>query len=67
MSFEIEKDFVFVEGGKFLMGSPADEFNRFDDETQHEVVLSGFYMAKTPVTQKQWCEIMGNNPARRIT
>ena len=33
--------FVLVEPGKFLMGSPADEEGRFDNEHQHEVTDAG--------------------------
>ena len=31
---------------------------------EHEVTLKGFYMAETEVTQGQWYEVMGNNPAK---
>ena len=41
------------------MGSPATEANRGSDETQWQVTLSGFYMGKYEVTQKQWYEVMG--------
>jgi len=55
-------DFVFVKGGTFLMG---DEVGDLHDGCRpvHEVKVSDFYMAKTPVTQKQWKAIMGNNPS----
>ena len=49
------------------MGSPKTEKGRnwFSDETQHKVTLTGgFWLAKTPVTQKQWKSVMGNNPSR---
>ncbi len=46
---------VWVEGGKFLMGSPADEEGRAGDEgPQHEVELSGFWMGATEVTNAQY-------------
>ncbi|PIE84588.1 MAG: hypothetical protein CSA07_00570 [Bacteroidia bacterium] len=45
---------VRVEGGRFLMGSPADEEGRGDDEWQHEVKLSGFWMSATVVTNAQY-------------
>lgn len=46
------------------MGSPKDEKERKDDETQHKVTLTrGFYMGVYTVTQEQWKEVMGNNPS----
>ena len=43
-------------GGKsFLMGSPASEPERQDDETQHEVSFTkNFYMSKYPITNAQY-------------
>jgi sulfatase modifying factor 1 len=56
--------FVWIPPGTFLMGSPKEEKERFDNETQHKVTLSkGFYMAVHLVTQEQWKEVMGNNPS----
>lgn len=55
---------VFVKGGKFLMGSPSTEADRGSDEQQHEVELSDFYIGKYEVTQKQWRDVMGNNPSK---
>ncbi|MCP4110347.1 MAG: SUMF1/EgtB/PvdO family nonheme iron enzyme [Desulfobacteraceae bacterium] len=56
--------FVCIPPGEFIMGSPEEENGRFDDETQHIVKLTGgFYMQTTPVTQKQWKAVMGNNPS----
>jgi formylglycine-generating enzyme required for sulfatase activity len=56
-------EMVFVKGGTFTMGSPANEPNRRSDETQHQVTLSDFYIGKYEVTQKQWTAIMGSNPS----
>ena len=56
-----------ISGGKdyFLMGSPADEIGREDDELQHRVTLTrGFWMGKYPVTQTQWKSVMGPNPSK---
>jgi formylglycine-generating enzyme required for sulfatase activity len=46
----------WIPPGKFVMGSPADEVGRQDDqEAPHDVVIrKGFWMAKTELTQKQW-------------
>ena len=41
--------------GRFLMGSPANEPGRYDDEgPQHEVQLKEFFLSQTPITQAQW-------------
>ncbi|MGF1578109.1 MAG: formylglycine-generating enzyme family protein [Gemmataceae bacterium] len=61
---EIGMEFVWIPPGKFLMGSPEDEPERFDNEPQHEVTLTkGFWLQTTAVTQKQWEHVMGNNPS----
>jgi formylglycine-generating enzyme required for sulfatase activity len=55
-------EFVDIPGGTFLMGSPAIEPGRQDDEIQHEVTLSAFKMSKYPVTYEQYdifCEATG--------
>ena len=57
--------FRWCEPGTFLMGSPANEPERYDNETQHPVTLSrGFWIAETPVTQALWEVFMGDNPSR---
>ena len=56
-------EFVWIEPGEFMMGSPASEIGRDDDETQHRVTLTkGFYLGKYEVTQGQWEEVMGTTP-----
>jgi formylglycine-generating enzyme required for sulfatase activity len=46
------------------MGSPKEEGERLQDETQHEVVLTrGLWLGVHPVTQEQWHAVMGNNPS----
>ena len=56
--------FVLVPAGSFMMGSPASEPGRYDNETQHRVTISrAFYMQTTEVTQGQWRRVMGNNPS----
>ena len=47
-------EMVRISSGKFNHGSPAD---------QTEVNMPAFYMAKFAVTQEQWIEVMGSNPA----
>ena len=46
---------MLIPAGTFTMGSPEDEPERRDNEDpQHKVTLSQFFMAKYPVTQAQW-------------
>ena len=48
-------ELVTIHGGSFLMGSPDDEPDRFDDEgPQRLVTVPSFLMGKFPVTQAQW-------------
>ena len=56
-------DFVHVKGGKFLMGSPESENWRSSDETQHEVSVSDFDIARYEVTQSEYSELMHDNPS----
>lgn len=50
--------------GTFEMGSPEGEAERKDYETLHPVTLtSGFWLARTEVTQAQWIAVMGGNPS----
>ncbi len=62
---ELEMEFVWIPPGKFLMGSPEDESGRSANEgPAHQVQLTkGFWLGRTPVTQRQWQEVMGNNPS----
>ena len=46
----ILQNYVRVEGGDFLMGSPGDEVDRKQNEIQHEVRVSPFYLCKYAVT-----------------
>jgi formylglycine-generating enzyme required for sulfatase activity len=47
------------------MGSPSDEVGRFSNEgpVHHVTIENPFYMGRYEVTQKQWREIMGDNPS----
>lgn len=59
----IPDNFVFIEGGTFQMGSPETESWRSDDETQHTVTVSDFYMSQYEITQAEYEEIIGSNPS----
>ena len=57
--------FAQVKAGTFLMGSPSNEVDRFDDEIQHKVTLTqDFEIQTTEVTQLQYFLVMGYNPSR---
>ncbi len=46
---------AYIPAGTFMMGSPASEEGRRDDETQHQVTLSKpFWMGTTEVTNAQY-------------
>jgi formylglycine-generating enzyme required for sulfatase activity len=57
-------EMVWCPPGEFVMGSPASEEGRDEDETQHGVKLTrGFWLAKTETTQGQWESVMGTDVA----
>ena len=55
----------WIPPGRFLMGSPDTEPERFSDEAQHPVRLTqGFWLADTACTQALWAVVMvGANPS----
>ncbi len=45
----VRPEFRWIPPGRFLMGSPKDEYARDDDELVHEVILSrGFGLPRPP-------------------
>ena len=56
-------DMVPLPGGELRMGSPGSEVGRYDNEARHRVWVSEFEIAKFPVTQGQYAEVMGENPS----
>ncbi len=58
--------FIFVEAGCFQMGSNKPSTDRTAGETpSHKVCIEKpFYIGETEVTQKQWEDVMGNNPSK---
>lgn len=57
---ELLTNMVYVNGGNFVMGNT----NVISDAAHpHSVTLSGFYIGKYEITQKQWRAIMGSNPS----
>ena len=60
----VELDVVWIPPGDFVMGSPEDEPGRGSGETQHRVTISdGFWMGKYEVTQRQYEQLIGENPS----
>jgi sulfatase modifying factor 1 len=56
--------FRYVAPGSFLMGAPEGEKENSNERPQHEVQLTkGFWLGETPVTQRQWEAVMGDNPS----
>jgi hypothetical protein len=52
------EEMIWVEGGTYMMGCNDDEC--FDNELpRHEVSISGFYISKYAVTQKEWIAALG--------
>jgi len=51
-------EWASIQGGTFIMGSPAGEAERKDNETQHQVILSAFKISKYEVTIKQFKEFI---------
>ena len=55
-------DMVWIPARTFTMGSPANEPNRYSEETQRLVTLtSGFWMGMYQVTQEEWQTVMTGN------
>ncbi len=60
-----EYEMVPIPGGEFMMGSPADEDGRFDDEgPQHKVKVEPFWMGKYEITWTQYEPFMVTSVAR---
>jgi formylglycine-generating enzyme required for sulfatase activity len=74
-AFTQSPDMVRINGGTFVMGSPAAEWQETNkeflattptlkyDERQHYVTVSSFYIGKYEVTQREWRKVMGRNPS----
>ncbi len=62
LSGGITIEMVHVKAGSFIMGSPADERGRLDNERQHKVTLTkDFYIGKYEVTFAQYNAVMGSD------
>ncbi|MDR3335178.1 MAG: formylglycine-generating enzyme family protein [Treponema sp.] len=59
----VPSDMVRINGGTFMMGSPASEAGRGNSEVPHRVTVSGFYLGKYEVTQREYAALLGMNPS----
>jgi len=66
LSNSVGMKLVLIPAGTVAMGSPeAEAGRRINEGPQHEVALTrDFYFAVTLVTQKQFLDVMGHNPAK---
>ncbi|VVB96913.1 Hercynine oxygenase [uncultured archaeon] len=64
-SNSVGMEFVQVPAGEFEMGLPieTESKNNFEKPLHHVKISKSFLMSKYEVTQKQWRDIMGRNPA----
>ena len=57
--------FVQIPAGRFVMGSPAREHGREDQELEHDVqITEPFWMGTFEVTQDEWRTVMSTTPSR---
>lgn len=64
MTNSIKMEFLLIPEGEFKMGALPDEKFRYGQEPVHIVKIEkAYYLGKYEVTQKQWREVMGNNPS----
>jgi formylglycine-generating enzyme required for sulfatase activity len=57
-------EMVYIPAGEFALGSSDnDKESAADEKPQHKVKISSFYFGKYEVTQKQYVDIIGNNPS----
>jgi formylglycine-generating enzyme required for sulfatase activity len=54
-------ELVWIPGGEFMMGSPEGEGYE-NERPRHRVVLDGFYLARTPVTNASYQLFLAGNP-----
>jgi len=60
----IDDKMVKIEGASFTMGcnEVKDSGCYYWEKPAHKVLISTFYMAKYPVTQKEWTAVVGDKP-----
>jgi formylglycine-generating enzyme required for sulfatase activity len=55
-------EMAYIPGGIFQMGDTRGE-GIYEEKPVHDVTVSSFWMGKYEITQRQWMEIMGDNPS----
>ena len=58
----VPEGFALVKGGCFPMGDAFGDGGS-DEKPVHEVCVDDFYIGKYEVTQKEWQDVMGDNPS----
>lgn len=59
---DLKIEYASIPAGEFLMGSPASEPNRDEDELQHPVALTqNFSLSKYEITNEQYCSFLNVN------
>lgn len=54
----------YIPPGEFMMGTPNDHpYHREREELHRVKITQGFLMKRTPITQIEWQNLMGNNPS----
>ena len=57
-------ELVLILAGEFTMGCISGDCPDYIDRKAHHVIIrEPFYLGKYPVTQRQWYEVMRNNPS----
>lgn len=60
----IEANFVLIQAGTFMMGSPENQIGHQSDEVLHGVTITrDFTIQTTEVIQSDWVTVMGANPS----
>ena len=61
----VQMEMIYVAPGSFMMGSDNDSSKEGRARPVHKVTLTkGFWLGKYEVTQRQWQQVMGNNPSK---
>jgi formylglycine-generating enzyme required for sulfatase activity len=50
----VSLEMVYIKGGTYTMGSPPNEFERYDNEAQQIVTVKDFYIGKYEITLAQF-------------
>jgi len=62
----VEPEMIFVEGGTFMYGCTDNECDSLTENNFEQIAVettvNSFYIAKYPVTQKLWKDVMGKLP-----